>query len=134
MVMVALLYSMTSSLGKIAVTHSSPVFFGATYYGAIVVCLFPLAVRHVDRSQVAALLRRNAVPALLPGLFYAGMALTHFYAVSLASVSYVIAIKRSSLLIGSAYGFLFFGERNMKERLAGAGLMFAGFLVIVLSG
>jgi len=31
------------------------------------------------------------------------------------------------------YGFLFFRERNMRERLLGAILMFAGFVTVVLS-
>ncbi len=47
-------------------------------------------------------------------------------AMSLARVAYMIAIKRSGLLIGSVYGFIFFRERNIRERLSGAALMFAG--------
>jgi uncharacterized membrane protein len=44
----------------------------------------------------------------------------------------MITIKRLSLIIGSGYGFLFFGERNIRERLVGAVLMFTGFVVIVV--
>jgi drug/metabolite transporter (DMT)-like permease len=50
----------------------------------------------------------------------------------MANVAYMIAIKRLSLIIGSGYGFLLFGERNVRERMAGALIMFAGFVVIVV--
>jgi uncharacterized membrane protein len=132
MILVALIYSVTSSLGKLAVTHSSPSFFAATYYLALVLCLLPLVSRTTGNQRLATALRRNMGLAALPALFQAIMAITHYAAISLANVAYVISIKRSSLLIGSLYGFLFFQERQIGNRLAGAVLMFAGFVLIVL--
>ena len=52
-------------------------------------------------------------------------------AMSIAKVAYVISVKRMSLLIGVFYGYLFFKEKNIRERLSGAMLMFVGFLMIV---
>jgi uncharacterized membrane protein len=52
-------------------------------------------------------------------------------AMSLAKVAYVISVKRMSLLIGVFYGYLFFKEKNIRERLFGATLMFIGFLMVV---
>jgi drug/metabolite transporter (DMT)-like permease len=132
MLIVALVYSATSALGKLAIAHSSPAFFGATYYLALAVCLLPvIALRRSGRSFLDDL-RATARPALLPGLFDAVQSVTHFYAVSMANVAYMIAIKRFSLLIGSVYGFTFFNERNVRERLIGSLLMFAGFVIIVV--
>jgi len=71
--------------------------------------------------------------ALIPALFDATATVSHFYAVSMSNVAYMVAVKRTSLLFGVVYGFLLFGERHMRERFFGALLMFAGFVVIVLT-
>jgi uncharacterized membrane protein len=133
MVVIALIYSVTSVLGKIAIAHSSAAFFGATYYGALALVLFPIITYQRGRRTILRSLRENARIALVPGVFDAAAAITHFYAMSMANVAYMIAIKRSSLLIGSLYGFLLFGERNVRERMVGAALMFTGFVLVVVS-
>jgi drug/metabolite transporter (DMT)-like permease len=43
----------------------------------------------------------------------------------------MISLKRMSLIIGVIYGYIFFKERHIRERLAGASLMLAGFVMIV---
>ena len=131
MIVVALIYSMTSSLGKLAIEHSSPIFFGAAYFVAVTACFTPLVCINMNsRSRVTVLLR-EARNALLPGLFYSAMIVSHMLAVSIAKVAYMIAVKRSSLLMGSIYGIVFFRERDIGQRLAGAALMFAGFILVV---
>jgi drug/metabolite transporter (DMT)-like permease len=132
MLIVALLYSATSALGKLAIAHSAPAFFGATYYCALAVCLLVVFVLRRGRRQFAGDLRETARAAVLPGAFDAVQSVTHFFAVSMVNVSYMIAVKRISLVIGSLYGFALFNERNMRERLAGSLLMFAGFVIIVV--
>jgi uncharacterized membrane protein len=132
MILVALIYSVTSTLGKLAVDHSSPSFFAGTYYSAITVCMLPVVLIAGKHARPVAVLRSNVKNAALPALFQAVMAVTHYAALGTGNVAYVIAIKRSSLLIGSLYGFLVFRERHVPSRLAGALLMFAGFVLIVL--
>ena len=132
MLVVALIYSVTSVLGKLAITHSSPAFFGVTYYFALAICLLPVIVFLSGGRRFVAELRGTARAALLPGAFDAVHSVTHFFAVSMANVAYMISIKRLSLIIGSVYGFVLFGERNVRERLVGAVLMFAGFVIIVV--
>jgi len=134
MLVVALIYSATSALGKLAIAHSSPAFFGATYYLALAVCLLPVIALRRGGWRFLAELRGTARVALLPGVFDAVHSVSHFYAVSMANVAYMVAIKRSSLLIGSAYGYFLFGERNFRERLIGSLLMFTGFVIIVVYG
>ncbi len=131
MIAVAMIYSITSSLGKLAIEHSSPLFFGSTYFAVVTICFTPLISRNAGNVSVFRLLGKEARNAVLPGLFYSAMILSHVVAVSLANVAYMIAIKRSSLIIGGIYGGLFFKERHLRERLAGAALMFAGFFLIV---
>ena len=43
MICVALIYCFTASLGKIAIEHSSPLFFVITYYIALTICFAPIA-------------------------------------------------------------------------------------------
>ena len=133
MICVALIYSVTSSLGKVAVTHSSAPFFGATYYLAVILCLLPVVALNQRGAQpLSTALRNNLKFAVLPAVFTSLMAITHYAAISLGNVAYVISIKRTSLLIGSLYGFIFFREKEISGRLAGGLLMFAGFVVITL--
>lgn len=44
MIIVAFIYSITSNLGKMAVLHSSPLFFAATYLPILSVILLPVLV------------------------------------------------------------------------------------------
>lgn len=132
MLIVALIYSATSALGKLAIAHSAPAFFGATYYCALAVCLLIFFVLRRGCRQFAGELRETARAAVLPGAFDAVQSVTHFFAVSMVNVSYMIAVKRLSLVIGSLYGFALFGERNVRERLVGSLLMFSGFVIIVV--
>jgi uncharacterized membrane protein len=46
----------------------------------------------------------------------------------------MISIKRLSLLIGVFYGWMFFKEKEIRERLIGAALMLAGFVMIIHFG
>jgi drug/metabolite transporter (DMT)-like permease len=132
MLMIALVYSITSALGKIGVDHSSAPFFGATYFLALAVLMLPIIARRSGKGRLPELLRKNVRLALIPALFDAAATVSHFYAISMANVAYMIAVKRTSLLFGVLYGFLLFGERHVRERLLGAVLMFAGFVLVAI--
>jgi len=133
MLIIAFIYSATSALGKIGVDHSSAPFFGTTYFAALALCLLPVMARKSGTKKLPVLLKNNFRLALLPALFDAAATVSHFYAVSMSNVAYMVAVRRTSLLFGVVYGFLLFGERHMRERIFGALLMFAGFVVIVLT-
>lgn len=132
MLIVALIYAVTSTLGKIGVDHSSAPFFGATYFLALTICMLPIISRRSGKGRFFELLRSNFRIALLPALFDVAATVSYFYAVSMTNVAYMISVKRTSLLFGVVYGFLLFGERQVKERLLGAILMFCGFVLIAL--
>lgn len=134
MIGVALIYSITSSLGKIAIEHSSPLFFGATYFSALVLIFTPIAL-YKAKEELKGTSGKYCLPhaLVLPGIFYSFMVISHMLAMSIGKVAYVISIKRMSLLIGVFYGWAFFKEENIKERLFGAILMFIGFAIVVTS-
>lgn len=130
MIGVALIYSITSTLGKKAVTASSPLFFSLWYLPALTLLLTPVALwggrRELKGMATSGILRAAA----LPGLLYGVMFLSHMTAVSLTNVAHMIAVKRTSLLMGVLYGHLLFREPGIRHRLPGAILMVAGVALI----
>ncbi len=131
MIGVALIYSLTSSLGKMAIQHSSPLFFGITYFTALALFFTPIALYKQNKHKDEKIEKGTIRSVILPGIFYSLMVLSHMVAMSLAKVAYVISVKRMSLIIGVFYGYLFFKEKQIRERLIGALMMFAGFIMIV---
>jgi uncharacterized membrane protein len=128
MIMVAFIYSITSTLGKVAVQHSNPVFFGFFYP---LVLTIPLTVMVVLRGRLADVVARPSVFVPI-GLCTAVMIMTHFIAISLTDVAYMISIKRTSLMFSVLYGKFLFKEENIKERFLGSAVMVAGVASIVL--
>lgn len=131
MICVAFLYSITSSLGKMAIEHSSPLFFGATYFIALNIVFAPIGFT-MGRQEIRGFLARGVHRRLLlPGLFYSLMVVTHMSAMKLTKVAYMISVKRTSLLMGVLYGYFLFREEQIKGRMFGALLMFLGFVLVV---
>ncbi|MFY9397634.1 MAG: DMT family transporter [Desulfomonilia bacterium] len=128
MLLVSFLYSLTSTLGKLAVLHSSPWFFGVSYYlvlGLLLISFLPL----VRGARAGALLEKPGA-GLAVGACMAVMVLSHMLAISLTEAAYMIAVKRTSLLFGVLYGAWLFREEKITERLAGAMIMVIGVLLI----
>ena len=144
MVMVAILYSMTSCLGKRAIQLSSPVFF-APFYFSLLGITFPFfyliysketAMGYVKGIVHAKIIPKDVLFALVAtGVLQAVMIYSHMIAISLANVAYMITVKRTSLLFNIVFGAVFLGERPIAPRLLGGGLMLFGvFLVMTTQG
>lgn len=134
MICVALLYALTSAYGKMAIEHSSPLFFGITYSIAMFIGFTPVALWAGRRELRSAATGGEFRTLALSGAFNAVMVATHMIAMKLTKVAYMISVKRTSLLIGVLYGYLLFREQNIRGRFIGASLMFAGFVLIVGAG
>ncbi|MCX7914532.1 MAG: DMT family transporter [Thermodesulfovibrionales bacterium] len=132
MILVALIYSITASLGKLGIERSSPIFFGSIYFLLIVIVFTPITY-FKGKESLSELNREVLKSALLPGIFYALMIISHFIALSLTKVAYMISVKRLSLLIGVFYGYYLFKEAKIGEKFIGSVLMLTGFVLIVLS-
>ena len=134
MIGVAFIYSFTSSLGKIAVVHSSPLFFGGTYFITVTLCLTPWIFRYSENNVLITINKKKWLMIAFSGIMYSFMIISHMFAINIANVAYMIAIKRTSLLIGVAFGYLFFQEKRIGQRFVGALMMFIGFVLIITSG
>ncbi len=78
--------------------------------------------------------RDDWLKGMVAGLLFFVHALAHGFAICMVKASYMISVKRLSALIDIVYGRLFFKEKYMTVRLAGAGLMVAGAVLITLWG
>ncbi len=128
MIAAALIYSITSSLGKLAILHSSPVFFSVLYYCILSIAFFPIVLAAAGPAGLRKIWRRDF---LAIGAFDAVSILSHVLAIVQTNVAYMIAVKRTSMLFGMGYGVWWFGERYAAERLAGMLVMLVGVALTV---
>lgn len=130
MIIVALIYSLTSSLGKMAIIHSSALYFASTYYMALTAALLPFAFFGKKKKRPDG---REIKYAAISGVILALMVVFHMLGMSLGKVAYMIAVKRTSVLFGVLLGYLFFSEPHARQRFLGASLMFAGIILLGLA-
>ncbi len=132
MIMVAFIYSFTSTLGKLAVLHSGPDFFSLFLFAAMAIGIWVIMWAKLGRRSLGVFSRPGRFSLI--GLASALMIFTHFRAIELIEVAYMISVKRSSLVLSVLYGALWFGEEHISWRLIGSGLMVLGIIVISLLG
>lgn len=129
MLLVALLWSVSAVYDKVAAVSSSPAYYTVFFSAAFGVLYAPAFVYGLRKNPVG----RSMIPRLfLIGLICAVMVLAQFTAMRLALASYVIAVKRSGMLLSVVLGRVLFQERSLAVRLVGAALMIAGVVTISL--
>jgi drug/metabolite transporter (DMT)-like permease len=128
MIIVALIYSISSTMGKLAIMHSGPLFFGLFCF-TILGVFFSILLGIRQKQAVKHIFLRPKL-YLSIGFFNALMIISHFLALNLAKVAYMIAVKRTNILFGVLYGWIIFGEQRISQRLLGSGLMLSGVILI----
>jgi drug/metabolite transporter (DMT)-like permease len=128
MLFVALLYSIGANVDKIGMRNSSPLvwslflnFCVGIILGVWMLFKVPQAVRN---------LRQHWLWLVSMGLCMALAMIFQMYALKLAIVPYVIAIKRTSIILTSFCGAWFFREEWDRQRLWAVLLMLLGVFVI----
>lgn len=132
MLLVAALYSVTSALGKLAILHSEPVFFGVFYPTVVGGCM--LAAYPFSRVRQAWILKSRLAAGLLVGAAVAGEIICQVLGMSLAPAAYIIGVKRLSILFSVILGGLVLRERPLVPRLMAAVLMVTGVALIAWRG
>ncbi|MDI6687705.1 MAG: DMT family transporter [Desulfobacterales bacterium] len=132
MLVIAFIYSFLAVLGKKAIQHSSPLFFGAFFlvvFDVTILILFPFLKKIKWRDILK-------VPAkgLTVGLMLFLHVLFHSLSISMVEAVYMIAVKRMSILFSVGYGWVLFKETNIGARILGALFMLAGVVFIMLLG
>jgi len=134
MLVVALIWSLTSTLGKKGVQLSDPTFFGVFYMVTLSIPMLAVAGWRAKRHATTVNFKgRNRIWLILGGLAMALSMLTHFHAIERAPVSYMIAVKRTSLIFSVLYGGLIFKEERIRQRLLGTSIMLSGAVILYLA-
>ncbi|AFZ49301.1 EamA family transporter [Dactylococcopsis salina] len=131
MLLVAFMWSFSSTFDKVGVRNSSPTFWAIAIHSYIATGMLPIML-YQSRKSLNIIIHN--LPKLAPIGFLQGlMVLCQMQAISLALVAQVISIKRTSALLSVLWGHLIFKEQGLKERVAGATVMVAGVILITLA-
>lgn len=114
MLLVSFIYAFTSAIGKLAIIHSNPYFFGVIYNVALTALMVLFLPSVVNASSQKNLIKKPLVGLIL-GAIVAVEVFSHMLAVSLTNVAYMISLERTSPLFGVVYGALLFKEKNYGE-------------------
>jgi len=131
MAFVSLFFSFGAVIGKLGIVNSSVMFFGCFFFitqNILILSYYALKERHILRDIVS-----PGPKIILVGLLYYMHIFLHNYAISMVEVSYMIAIKRLSILFGMLYGLILFKEENLRFRLTGGLIMVLGAGLVALS-
>ncbi len=129
MLIVAFIWSVTANIEKICVQASSPVFYILLFHIIFPIVYLPIMLKTgIKVSKI----KGNIKMLILLGLVEAVFIIFQMFAIQLAYVSYVIAIKRAGLVFSIIFGLLFFKEKNILLRLAGALFIVLGVFFIVM--
>ncbi len=128
MIIVAFMFSICACIGKIAVQHSSPVFFSAA--SLFLLSLSMLLVASFRTKHSLSKVFSRPLLFLSIGALSAVSIIMHTNAISLVDVSYVISVKRLSIFFGVIYSVVLFKETNIKERIVGSAMMVSGVILI----
>lgn len=132
MLIVAFLFSFAAVVGKLGISHSSPLFFTLTFFVLFnsMILLFLTAMRRIQLRTY----KTQPIRGLIAGILLFLQAVCHGYAISLTKAAYMISIKRFSILFGVIFGAVVFKEQNIPVRLTGAALMLSGAVLIIIKG
>jgi len=130
MLIVAFLWSITSNFDKIGVKNSSPIFWLFSLFGTMTILLLPVLLHKTPNPSRKILKQLPMLGAM--GFFNAIGVLCQMQALTLTLVVQVIAIKRTSVLMGVLFGHFIFKEKDIQQRLLGAGIMILGVFFISL--
>lgn len=134
-VFVAFLWAISTIYDKLATVHSNPVFAPAV---ALIIIAAGNGFYLLFREKAGILPDKNFkfsnyfLLFLLGGAFALSNVL-HNSALLYGFVSYTIAIKRIGILFGVVWGWLFFREHGIRQKLFGSAVAVLGVILILFS-
>ena len=130
MLSVAAIYSVTSVAGKGAMQYATPQSFGPFYY--VLIGFVMVIVTVFFQPAKLKVLTRRPVHTLFIGVLMVIMVVSHFLALALIEVAYMISVKRTSMLFGILLGALLFKERHLGQHFMAGALMVSGVGLILI--
>lgn len=132
MLIVALIFAFSSVVGKLAIMHSSVMFFQMSFFAVLGITL-ALGFGIAGKIRFAKMVE-HPVKGIVAGILVYFHILFHGIAIAMTKAAYMISIKRMSILLGVVYGGYFFDEDNIVIRFLGSLLMVAGAVIILVAG
>jgi drug/metabolite transporter (DMT)-like permease len=128
-----LLWSITPVLQKNAILNTipkTPMFASLVDFSVIVILLLPFAIQRIRIKKIN--IKRYFWIFLLLGFFSALSQYAAYTAFSLTYVGYANATFKFSSVFMIFLGFIFFKEKNIKEKLLGAAIMLIGAVIVAI--
>ena len=135
MVGVAFLWSITANFDKVGTLNSSSLFWGTSLLATVALGMVPFVAQKIYQKGLHVVLQPLQVQAkflALAGAFISVGVSLQFWALTMAPVAQVIAVKRMSALISVLFGAFLFGETGLRERLLGAAIMVSGVAIMAM--
>ena len=132
MLIVSILFSFTSVIGKVIILHSSIMFFSIFFFMAF--NLFLIIALLTGRKIVLKSFMKDPVKGAVAGILFFSHVVFHGFAIAITKAVYMISVKRLSVLFSIIYGGMLFKEKNLIIRFCGTLLMFIGAIFILLKG
>jgi uncharacterized membrane protein len=130
MLAVAVFWSFLSTLNKVGVQQSSPIFWAALNSTVLAAAMTPIMLYKSQNNLK--LIPQNIAYLFTIGLFQGVTVLCFMQAVKLTLVAEVVSVKRTSILFSALFGHIFLQEPGIKERMTGATIMLVGVILITL--
>lgn len=128
MLIVALIFSITANIDKIAILHSNPVFYIFLFHVFLTI-IFTSLIQFKSKDKIKQV-KKNYLGLILIGFLFAVMIVSQMIAIKLTLVAYVNSVKRTTVIFSVIFGYFFFKEKNFKQCLAGAIIMVIGVVLI----
>ena len=128
MLFVALIWSVSATAEKVAVLSSSQFFYGTIILLLLSLAYFPLILK--ERKTVA--IGKNLPNLFLLGLISGLLMVFQFTALKYLYASYVIAFKRSGIIVSVFLGVILFKEKNALKNIISTVLMVLGVFLILI--
>jgi len=130
---VALIYAITSVLGKKGMLLTDPVWFASFYFSLLGISA-ALLLKLWKGFPIFYFFQRQWKRVLAVGGVQALMCYAHMMALKLVKTAYMIALKRTSILFAVILGCLILKEGSFKLRFSAAIFMLIGIIIITFSG
>jgi uncharacterized membrane protein len=130
MLLVAFIFSIAANFFKIGIQQSNAVVLPLVNNAFIALLLLPVIIK--KSKKPLGKIRVNLKVLITIGLLNAMMGVFSTIAMELAIVPYVISVRRTTIIFSTLYGFLFFKEKRIIERITGAIIMVLGVIIISL--
>ncbi len=128
----AVLIAAYSMVDKVGVTRSNPLAYAVTLFGCDAVFVTPYVLLHRDARQIREVWQGNRGPLVWSGLLALAAYLLVLIAMRLTQVSYVAALRESSVLFGAILGWRVLGDSFGGQRVSASAVVALGLILLAL--